>query len=61
MPVEKKNTYKNISDSTQELIGVGVVAPGETIETTFSVNNGNFELIQEKKAEPKEAKQLSKK
>lgn len=48
--------YKNISDSTQELIGVGVVAPGATIETSFDVNNGNFELVQEKKAEPKEAK-----
>ena len=53
--------YKNISDSTQELMGVGVVAPGEIIETSVDVNNGNFELVEEKKSEPKQEKQLSKK
>lgn len=41
--------YKNISSQTQEIIGIGVVKPGETIETKKIINNSNFELVSEKK------------
>lgn len=52
MSVEKKNIYKNVSESAQELIGVGLVQPGETVETSAIINNGNFELVEKPVAAP---------
>lgn len=44
----KKYVYKNITDQEQILIGIGVVAPGATIELDNPIENPNFELITEK-------------
>lgn len=53
----KTRKYKNVSESEQELIGVGLVKAGETVETSAIINNGNFELVEEPKAAPaKDAK-----
>ena len=41
--------YKNISDTEQLLIGVGVVEPGDTVETDVVVDNENFILIENEK------------
>jgi hypothetical protein len=39
--------YKNITDSEQVLVGVGLVKPGESIEVEGSlIGNPNFELAQ---------------
>lgn len=43
-----KKRYKNISNSSQNLIGIGVCEPGETIETNEEIVNGNFELVESK-------------
>lgn len=51
MPKETNKTYKNISGTTQELIGVGLVEAGGTIETSAILNNGNFELVVKPKVE----------
>lgn len=48
--------YKNISNQTQELIGFGVVKPDGIIETKKEINNSNFELVSERKEEPKQRK-----
>lgn len=53
--------YKNISSTTQELMGVGIVAAGEIIQSSVEINNGNFELVEEKKPEFKQEKKLTKK
>lgn len=38
--------YKNISKKAELLIGVGVVQPGEIVETDVKVHNENFILIE---------------
>lgn len=43
--------YKNITNKPELLIGVGVVQPGEVIETDVPVNNDNFELIENEDTE----------
>jgi len=42
-----KYTYRNISNVTQSLIGVGEIKAGETIETDKVIENPNFELVKE--------------
>ena len=37
--------YKNVSDMEQSLIGFGVVAAGDEIETDRAVENPNFKFI----------------
>lgn len=39
-------TYKNVSSVTQMLLGVGEVKPGETVTTTFRVENPNFKIVE---------------
>ena len=53
MSVETKRIYKNVSESAQELIGVGVIQSGETVETSAIINNGNFELVEKPLTETK--------
>lgn len=40
--------YKNISKQTLIVPDVGVVEAGEVIETSFEINNSNFEKVIEK-------------
>jgi hypothetical protein len=47
MEESMKFIYKNISHTTQSLIGVGEVKPGETIEVETLIENPNFELVKE--------------
>lgn len=37
--------YKNISKKAELLIGVGIVQPGEVVETDVEVHNENFTLV----------------
>lgn len=39
-----KYVYKNISNTTQTLIGVGIIKAGQKFEVSEKVVNGNFEL-----------------
>lgn len=41
----KKYKYKNISDQEQNIIGFGVVKPGETIESDTPIENPNLKLV----------------
>ncbi len=43
----KKNKYKNITNKTLTIIGVGVVEPNAVIETEKVINNPNLELVNE--------------
>jgi hypothetical protein len=45
--------YKNISGEDLSVIGVGIVHADAEIETDFVINNPNFVLVKESKAEPK--------
>lgn len=45
---------KNVSGTTQEVFGVGVVEPNEIIEVSDYFSNPNFEAVQEKTKEKKE-------
>lgn len=47
------NVYKHIGTEPVELLGVGIVKPGETIETERVIVNVNFEKVSVKKAEAK--------
>lgn len=38
--------YKNISDQTQVLMGIGEVKPSAIIETDVEINNPNFQKIE---------------
>ena len=49
--------YKNISSTTQTLIGYGEVEPGKKIETDQEIHNQNFELVEDaEKEKPKKTK-----
>ena len=43
-------TYKNISDQTLEVVGVGIVGPGATVEAELIVNSNFVEVRKEAKA-----------
>jgi len=40
-----KYIYKNISDTTQTLIGVGIINSGQDVVVTEEIVNANFEKI----------------
>lgn len=46
-------TYRNVSDSDQTVLGVGIVAPGKTFTSDEEIINPNFELVREKKEHSK--------
>lgn len=48
--------YKNVSMTTQELIGYGVVVAGAVIETSEPLHNPNFQEVVEPKESKKEVK-----
>jgi len=50
---EKTYKYKNISSQDQQLMGVGFVPAGETVETSAIIHNGNFALVDSPKEEAK--------
>lgn len=41
----KKFKYENTSEAEQVLIGVGVIAPGKTVESDEPIYNPNFKLV----------------
>jgi len=41
-----KLIYKNISNTTQTLIGVGIINPGQEVVVTEEIVNTNFEKIE---------------
>lgn len=43
-----KNVYKNVSEVTQAVMGVGIVKPGKTIETNLIIENPNFKKMRRK-------------
>ncbi len=45
MSESKQLTYRNKTEVTQDLIGVGVVEAGKTITVTEPIRNPNFELV----------------
>lgn len=45
MADKKRFTYQNQSEQPQDLINVGVVEPGKTVETDQPVHNKNFKLV----------------
>jgi len=47
--------FKNITDQTLTVIGVGIVEPGETVEAPEDFNNANFQRVTKTK-EIKEVK-----
>ncbi len=48
--------YRNISSTTQVLIGFGEVQPGAEIVTEEEIHNQNFERIHKKKEKPQKSK-----
>jgi len=50
-----KKKYKNISNSPQNLIGIGVVEPGKIIVTEKVIANPNFELVKSKESDSKKS------
>ncbi len=46
-------TYTNVSDSPLEIPNVGVVAPGETIDSDDELTNSSLETVTAKKADAK--------
>jgi len=47
-----KYTYKNISDTTQTLIGVGIINPGQEVVVTEEIINTNFQKTGTHKDKP---------
>lgn len=45
--------YKNVSEDTLTLPGIGEVKPGETVEAEEGFNNANFEKVVEVDREPR--------
>lgn len=40
-----KFTYKNTSNQTQNLVGFGIVEPGQTVDTDERIINPSFQLV----------------
>lgn len=51
-----KRSYKNISDQSQTIFGVGEIKPGQTFETDLYINNTNFEVVNTKESKAKGSK-----
>lgn len=46
--------YKNVSQSRQDIIGVGVVAPGQEFITSKQLQNPNFQVVNDAAPQPLE-------
>jgi hypothetical protein len=46
---DKKRVYRNTTNQTLNLMGFGVVEPGQEITTDEEINNSNFEEVKQPK------------
>lgn len=47
-------TYKNVSEADQTLVGFGVIAAGDTIETSEVITHPAFEVVEPEKRSAKQ-------
>lgn len=55
--MQTEYSYKNISEQTLSIPGVGVVEPGEVIKSSEPINNANLELVAGGDTAPKKDKE----